>query len=214
MKRLSLILLFATSVLYIRGQEDSWILGTERAYRELCEQKIVGLCDFDCDTLYLPNRKRFLFSTTPISLKKGFLSLLTPEEFQVLATSQKFGVKGYSVVWTVHNNRLYLQTVHPYANDYAKRVSEVELKQRVEKLVGSAFDSNGCIFASWVSGDWVLYTQRPPTSFFQTNEEFDAFSLGNYCITIKKGIVRKIEKWDMQTEMRQEIRKREKKKVK
>lgn len=134
-------------------QEDSWILGTERAYRELCEQKIIGLCDFDCDTLYLPNGKCFLFSTTPISLKKGFLSLLTPEEFQVSATSQKFGVKGYSVVWTVHNNRLYLQTVHPYANDYAKRVSELELKQRVEKLVGSAFDANGCIFASWVSGD-------------------------------------------------------------
>lgn len=207
MKRLLLIILFTISVFYVRGQEDSWILGTENAYRELCEQKVIGLCDSDCDTLYLPNGKRFLFSTTPISLKKGFLSLLTPEEFQMPATSQKFGVKGYFVDWIVHNNRLYLQNIHSYTGYYAKRIPETELKKRVEKLVGSTFNTNGCIFASWVSGDWVIYTQRPPTSSFQTNEEFDVFSLGNYCITVKKGIVKKIEKWDMQNEMTKKRRK-------
>jgi len=150
------------------------------------------------DTLSIDN-KDIILEESPMLYFGDYRELFNSRTEVFIAITGLGNEKGYSVNFIVKDSVLYLRRVTPKGTDvvlyrkndttgfYMKKVSQEEIKVRVEKMTGRKFDKNGLLKADWINGPYYggvngKFIQIGFGKNYSTNKYFK--------VVFKKGVLR------------------------
>jgi hypothetical protein len=161
---------------YIRGQSFDDSHENSEVYEEHFRNFFAWYSDVISDTLVF-NGKRYIFRTSPLSLKKGYTNIFGDTIIHVTG-DVNMGKKGYTLTWIIQNDSLFIKNIYRHG-----KVNETDAVLKIEEFT-ECHRKNGLLNIHWVSGDFGVLDSDMKNN---RTEWYNEVEKGGYLIRLKKG---------------------------
>ena len=142
--------------------DSETIESIERSYNNVITDRVL-------DSLWV-NNKVYYFKENPMDFLKDAINVVY-ENVLVIPVLDK----GYTLEWSLINNKLYISDINIYRSDYVTNLKpkKEESLTKIEDFLGRKFDETG-LLADFATGKFMLY--KYPLTINKPSEKKDKYT--------------------------------------